>query len=319
MRAELRPSNLGEILDRTAHMYRGNFLLYLGIAAVAYAFVVVLKLPDAMLLFGPLRGYMRHHPAINGIILLLINMLSLLPISIGAAAVMRAVARNYLGESTTVAGSYAAIRPHWSRYLLILLAIYVYSLVPFAVALGLAVAGITLVPAGAARTLVIFLEVLLGIAGGVFLIRWMLGWALAIPAALMEDLTVHRGLQRSRSLTRGSIGRIFVMLLLVGILMTFVQYAVLTPMFVVFFKSRGHALFWTQVLGTLGGALGGTFVLPVYSIALTLFYYDVRIRKEGFDVEWLMQQAGLDASAAGEPAASRTPISPQPEPPATAP
>jgi hypothetical protein len=24
-----------------------------------------------------------------------------------------------------------------------------------------------------------------------------------------------------------------------------------------------------------------------------LFYYDQRIRKEGFDIEWMMQQAGL--------------------------
>ena len=35
MRAELRPSSLGEILDRTAQMYRSHFLLYFGIAAIA--------------------------------------------------------------------------------------------------------------------------------------------------------------------------------------------------------------------------------------------------------------------------------------------
>jgi hypothetical protein len=28
-------------------------------------------------------------------------------------------------------------------------------------------------------------------------------------------------------------------------------------------------------------------------IALVLFYYDQRIRKEGYDIEWMMQQAGL--------------------------
>ena len=32
---------------------------------------------------------------------------------------------------------------------------------------------------------------------------------------------------------------------------------------------------------------------PVYGIALTLFYFDQRIRKEGFDIEWLMLQAGM--------------------------
>jgi hypothetical protein len=34
-------------------------------------------------------------------------------------------------------------------------------------------------------------------------------------------------------------------------------------------------------------------VLPIYSIALTLFYYDQRIRKEGYDVEWLIEQAAM--------------------------
>jgi hypothetical protein len=34
---------------------------------------------------------------------------------------------------------------------------------------------------------------------------------------------------------------------------------------------------------------------PIYSTGLTLFYYDQRIRKEGFDIEWMMQAAGLSS------------------------
>jgi hypothetical protein len=33
----------------------------------------------------------------------------------------------------------------------------------------------------------------------------------------------------------------------------------------------------------------------VYAIALVLFYYDQRVRQEGFDIEMLMRQAGMDA------------------------
>jgi hypothetical protein len=39
----------------------------------------------------------------------------------------------------------------------------------------------------------------------------------------------------------------------------------------------------SQVLTYLAGAL----ILPLYTIAVTLFYYDVRIRREGFDLEFL--------------------------------
>jgi hypothetical protein len=44
MRAELRPSSLGEILDLTAQMYRSHFMLYFGIAGISYAGVLALSL-----------------------------------------------------------------------------------------------------------------------------------------------------------------------------------------------------------------------------------------------------------------------------------
>jgi hypothetical protein len=42
----------------------------------------------------------------------------------------------------------------------------------------------------------------------------------------------------------------------------------------------------SQVLTYLAGAL----ILPLYTIAVTLFYYDVRIRREGFDLEFLAER-----------------------------
>ena len=40
-----------------------------------------------------------------------------------------------------------------------------------------------------------------------------------------------------------------------------------------------------------------TLLAPVSWIALVLFYFDQRIRKEGFDIEWMMEQAGLTQPA----------------------
>jgi len=36
-----------------------------------------------------------------------------------------------------------------------------------------------------------------------------------------------------------------------------------------------------------------TFLGPIFATGVTLFYYDQRIRKEGYDIEWMMQAAGL--------------------------
>ncbi len=38
-----------------------------------------------------------------------------------------------------------------------------------------------------------------------------------------------------------------------------------------------------------------TFVGPIYATGLTLFYYDQRVRNEGFDIEWMMKAAGWTA------------------------
>jgi hypothetical protein len=49
-------------------------------------------------------------------------------------------------------------------------------------------------------------------------------------------------------------------------------------------------------------------IKPIYGIALMLFYYDQRIRLEGYDIEWMMQQAGLVAPIAIEAAAGTAEI-----------
>jgi len=47
-------------------------------------------------------------------------------------------------------------------------------------------------------------------------------------------------------------------------------------------------LILSQILTFLAGSL----ILPLYSIATTLFYYDIRIRREGFDLEFMIGQLG---------------------------
>jgi hypothetical protein len=49
-----------------------------------------------------------------------------------------------------------------------------------------------------------------------------------------------------------------------------------------------------------------TLIMPVYVTALVLFYYDQRVRTEGYDIEWMMEQAGLSGHepAPGHPQTS---------------
>jgi hypothetical protein len=45
----------------------------------------------------------------------------------------------------------------------------------------------------------------------------------------------------------------------------------------------------------VAGFVVNTLIGPIYATGLTLFYYDQRIRNEGFDIEWMMRSAGLTA------------------------
>jgi len=70
---------------------------------------------------------------------------------------------------------------------------------------------------------------------------------------------------------------------------------------------------WVQVAQQVVGFFTNSFIGPMYATGLTLFYYDQRIRKEGFDIEWMMQAAGMTVPAlAAEPGAA--PVD-EPEPP----
>jgi hypothetical protein len=50
-----------------------------------------------------------------------------------------------------------------------------------------------------------------------------------------------------------------------------------------------------------------TFIGPIGGTGVALFYYDQRVRKEGYDIEWMMQAAGLmpptTAASEGPPVA----------------
>jgi hypothetical protein len=46
-------------------------------------------------------------------------------------------------------------------------------------------------------------------------------------------------------------------------------------------------------------ALSSALIKPIYSIGLTLFYYDARVRKEGFDLERMLERSSIGDSNQG--------------------
>jgi hypothetical protein len=327
MNNELRPLSLGEILDRTAELYRNNFLLFAGISAIfatAMLMIGMLHIGALALLGYPRSATGLQWPIAVAAVLEWLAIVLLAGLSV--AANNRAVAWVYLGQQATIRGAATSILPRVRSYLWLMTTAALRAWVPlsalyvalFAILFSVLPKGFFTNPALAQSTapanpsafiaagigmLVLMPLFLLALVYGV----WMsLRYSLAMPASVVEEVSARQALSRSIDLSKGSRGRIFVLGLLVfairlllGILLgfPFVAFAIRHP---------GHQFpLALLALQQVVGFLTNTFIGPIYSTGLTLFYYDQRVRKEGYDIEMMMQAAGLalpaEASATQQP------------------
>jgi hypothetical protein len=126
---------------------------------------------------------------------------------------------------------------------------------------------------------------------------------LAMPAWTLKNLSVRSALRRGRELSRGTRARIIFVRVTAPVLASILDYLlILLPflLFTVLFKGfGGRGFFYRHRLGfnMVADTVVATLIGPVFPIALTLFYYDQRIRHEGFDIERMMGAAGLNPPA----------------------
>lgn len=334
METNLRPLTLGEILDRTAQLYRSNFWLFAGIAAVySGALLVVSLLEIGMQEF--LRAQHLARYLMSGAGLMAEFLIVFLVGGLAVAANNRAVAWVHLGERATIRGAWASILPRTGRYVWLMTIVTFVLWTPLALAYGgylfLILFWIRPLSSGAKNlaanpavagghqqatlmlglaTVAFGLVFLLGVAYAVVM---GLRYALAIAACVVENLTARQALRRSVELSKGSRGRIFVLALLVMVIQTGLVLVTQVFFIVMTIKQHGQLAAGARVLQQFVAFVTNTFIGPMYATGLTLFYYDQRVRKEGYDIEWMMQAAGLTAPVP-EPIATdpSSPIEPLP-------
>lgn len=252
----LRPLSISELLDRTFHLYRNNFLVFVGILAIPQLIVLALRLTLAVTL--TVRPFERFNP-----LPLLVGLVSYVAIEISAAATVMAVSNIHLDRPVSLGLAFSSARGSMLRVVLITFAV------------GIA-AGIGL----------FFL-----IVPGVYL--WLM-WSLAVPVTVLEGGGLNASTTRSQELTRGSRGRIFVVYLLViglAIVVGTIFQMPLGILGVLLGRGRGHlqsALALITAVSAVGTFISTSLVGPLATIALTLIYYDQRVRKEGFDLQLMM-------------------------------
>jgi hypothetical protein len=308
METNLRPMSLGEILDRTAQLYRTHFLLFAGISAVYAGVLLVLNLIQigiSQLLKAMHLGAGQQLWVSLGFLAVILPA-AILAAGAAVAANNRAVAWVNLGQPATIRSAYQSILKRIGSYLWLMFLIQAIIYAPFAIIYGGMVfymwkAG-AFNPAKmqhqdpqAAIMLLGGLSIfaLLLTVWGVYAILMGLRYSLAVPASVVESLKARKAMQRSIELSKGSRGRIFMLGLLVLVIELILLVLPVVVLIVIVVKSHGALPVWAQIVWQLVVFLTNSFIGPIYATGLTLFYYDQRIRKEGFDIEWMMEAAGL--------------------------
>ncbi|HVH85136.1 MAG TPA: hypothetical protein VM912_00310 [Terriglobales bacterium] len=274
MPATLRPLSTGELLDKTFTLYRQNFPLFFGIAALPQIGLFILVTLMQGLAFSTRGTHDVGKAATMGIAVLVVAIVYLIGVLMAAGmiqgATTLAVSSLYLGEPTSVKGAYSRVRGMIGRTVRVMLA------VGFRVGFGF----------------------LLFIIPGIIMLR---RYSLAVPAAVLEKLKTKEALKRSRHLSEGSGGRVLLVYVLMLVLIYGVGFAAGWALGVMFKAQILQKSFGMQVVQQLISFLVGAAVGPVMTIAFSLLYYDQRVRKEAFDIEHMMkglQPAGASSAVA---------------------
>jgi hypothetical protein len=307
MDTNLRPMSLGEILDRTAQLYRTHFALFVGIAAVYAGVLLVLNLLQIGLAELLKAMHMTSQQVwVSGGFLLLILPFTVIAAGAAVAANNRAVAWVNLGQPATIRGAYKSILPRIWSYVWLMFLTTLIILAPFIVIYGgflIFMWKIGVFKPGQAQhpdpqaavaivvALVIFLVLIA--AWAVYATLMGLRYSLAVPASVVENLQARKAMRRSIELSKGSRGRIFLLGLMIVIIQMGLVFISQGFFIVAAFKNHMVLPLWAQILQQFVGFLTNSFIGPMYATGLTLFYYDQRIRKEGYDIEWMMEAAGL--------------------------
>ena len=259
MSTTLNPRNIGDILGDTFRIYGRNFWKLLAIAAIVLGVLGVIGIiaPLGLLslvmtweAIGALTGWI-----IAGLIILVVA--NILGGILVAGALIHAVSEQYLRQRISIGQAYGFA---WRR---------LGAMIGAGVLAFLAIGGIIAVSVLVA----IFFPVgwILVVVGSCASIYLMVSWIFIFPAALLEGLGPIAALSRSYGLVKNNWWRVLGITLVVGLI-------------------SGAISAILGLIPVVGAIIGSILVTPIYLIANTLLYYDLRVRKEEYSLEALASE-----------------------------
>jgi hypothetical protein len=312
---ELRPLAIGELLDRVFSLYRRHLATFVGIMAIPSIFglAMALSLRIAQYIGGPeftggapfgRRPFDTPDQAFNvisifgGAVVFIALYWVAYMLALGASAV--AVSEIYAGREISISAAYASARQRTGRLLMLTLLWFLLIAGPATLlvllSIALAIGARALFGAVWQAGVLAVLLIGLGTVGFMILSIFLsLRYALSAPALMLEGVSARVAMRRSVFLTRGYLGRVFLvglcaaMLAYTGALLLQVPFSIASA----FAGKNSPTGFWLDMVGGVFGAVGQTLTAPVMVIGVAVLYYDFRVRKEALDLQVMM--TALDA------------------------
>lgn len=272
----LRPRRVGEILDAAIKLYFGNARVLMGSAA---AIVVPVQLLSGIVLMSayndgndissgfagightitPAEAHARlGATAINTVTQWVAGAFVL-------AACIKALSDAYLGESPTGVGS---------------LRFGLRRLLPL---LGL--------------TIVYTIGQLLGFVALIITGIWLYGmWSVRVPACVIERTGPFSSLSRSYGLVKGRWWPVAGVLIVSYLMVAIIGALISAGLIAAAVSNSNPSVQFAVTISVLSGIISGVLLQPFSAAVVTVLYYDLRIRKEGYDLELLADQLELQAS-----------------------
>jgi hypothetical protein len=260
---------LGEILDRTFSLYRRHIVLFLGLVGIPQVLVMAFQLAQ-MALQQNYPGRFGLADATGLSIDLVLLVVSGVVYLFSQGGTIFAVSEIYLGRSITIAQALGRVQENLG----FLFGVVVLN---FLAMLGAAI---------------------LFVIPGIYVACRLM---ICVPAALIEERGPSDSLSRSWDLTRGFAGRAFMIFLLFFALALAANLLLVTPFTVGMATAlRNPSTLWLWlILAQVGARIAAILTQPILLIATSIFYYDLRVRKEAFDLQFMMNPSAPPSAGPG--------------------
>ncbi len=287
---ELRPLGIGEILDRAIRLYRHKFLDFIGIIAIVQVPLTVLSLLLTVITTNwvgvvedPSLAYREVYPTLLASygVSILVGIFSLILLQgVATAAMTRAIADIYLGRTTSIGEAYRRVGSSWKSLvgaillmMLIIFGFYILLIIP---CLGWVAAPGPLI----------------------FIMTCVM--PLIAPVVVLEKLGAKAAIRRAWELARR---RFWWVLGFMGILYLLSWVINAGPAYIITLALRtllgdqvgyGAQMMIQTVSQSLTALVSGLLYLPLQLSAVTLLYFDLRVRTEGFDLAILSSNESVE-------------------------